>query len=204
MRRAVKVLLWVAVFAACFGVGAYVAAHTDPFPPGVEDPGARSDPGATPSGSAPSGSMGAGRWPVEIGVRTSHDLYVGGRCAGSWRIEVELEVDGSGLTGTATATLQGELRCDEPTAQVQADRVELVASGSSADGALRFRLAVTSRSPLGSQDLSGLVKTVPTLRFRLPAREGATASFDIAVPDGDRGTYGAVGQVVVSGDPTTG
>jgi hypothetical protein len=199
MRRAVKVLLWVAVFAACFGVGAFVAAHTDPFPPGVEDPGARSDPGATPSGSSASGG-----WPVEIGVRTSHDLYVGGRCAGNWRIELELEVDGSALTGTGTATLQGELRCDEPTAQVQADRVAFEASGSSADGALRFRLAATSRSPLGSQDLSGLVKTVPTLRFRLPAREGATASFDIDVPDGDRGTYGAVGQVVVSGDPTTG
>ena len=41
------------------------------------------------------------------------------------------------------------------------------------------------------------MKTIPTLRFRLPPREGATATFDITVPDGDRGTYGAVGEVVV-------
>ena len=48
MRRAVKVLLWIAVFAACFGVGAYVAAHTDPFPPGVDDPGATAGSGSRP------------------------------------------------------------------------------------------------------------------------------------------------------------
>ena len=44
MRKGVKVAAWVAVFLACAGVGAYVAAHTDPFPPGVDRPGATAPP----------------------------------------------------------------------------------------------------------------------------------------------------------------
>ncbi len=109
------------------------------------------------------------------------------------------------IRGSGPATLTGELRCDEPTAQIQAEQVELEATGNARGDELRFRLNDTSRSPVGAQDLSGLVKTLPTLRFRLPAREGATASFDTTLPDGDRGTYGAVGEVVLSStDPTRG
>jgi hypothetical protein len=192
MRRAVKVVLWVAVFAACFGVGAYVAAHTDPFPPGVEDPGARPDPSGT--STEPTGD---GAWVVQIEMRTYHDLYVGGRCAANWRAEVALEIADPALTGNGAAVLKGELRCDEPTAQVQADRIELIAVGTVQADELRFRLEDTARSPVGAQDLSGLVKTLPTLRFQLPLRDGATATFDITVPDGDRGTYGAVGDVLL-------
>src|SRR5436190_1695439 len=39
MRVAGKVVLWAAVFASAAGVGAYIAAHTEPFPP-TADPGA--------------------------------------------------------------------------------------------------------------------------------------------------------------------
>lgn len=197
MRRSVKIALWVAAFAACFGVGAYVAAHTDPFPPGVEDPGTRDL--DVPASATPQ----PGAWPLGLTTRTYHDLYVGGRCAANWRVEVVLDVVDRAVTGSGTATRKGHLRCDEPTAQVQAERVGFDASGTSAAGTLRFRLTPTTRSPAGSQELSGLVKTVPTLRFRLPADAGATASFDVTVPDGDRGTYGAVGRIVIT-DPTTG
>ena len=148
MPKWVKVLLWIGVFLACAGVGAYVAAHTDPFPPGVDDPGANS---AGPvSTEVPSGGV-----VVLIDTRTSHDLYVGGRCAISWRIELGL--------GDARAV----------------------------------------HRPVGAQELTGFAKTIPTLRFELPAHEGATATFDVDVSDRDRGTYGAVGTVTVSSVPAS-
>ncbi|HEY6568091.1 MAG TPA: hypothetical protein VI341_11305 [Actinomycetota bacterium] len=197
MRRALRTVLWIAVFGACFGIGAYVAAHTDPFPPGVEDPGARPDPDGSPTGPAADDG-----WVVQIEMRTHHDLYVGGRCAASWRVEVTLDEADLSLSGTGAAALKGQLRCDEPTAQIQADRIELEAVGVLRGGEVRFRLDDTARSPVGAQDLSGLVETLPTLRFRLPQRDGATATFDISVPDGDRGTYGAVGDVLLLA-PTT-
>lgn len=37
----VKVVVWILVLLVCAGAGAFVASRTDPFPPGVEDPGAR-------------------------------------------------------------------------------------------------------------------------------------------------------------------
>jgi hypothetical protein len=193
MRRALKVLIWVAVFAACAGTGAYVAAHTDPFPPSV-DPGARPVDGAA---STASPVPGEGSWLVRIGVRTFHDLFVGGRCATGWRIDVGLPLSNGRIDGAGVATLHGELRCDEDTAQIQAERIDLRAVGSLVDGELRFKLVETGRSPVGAQDLAGFAKTIPTLRFSLPAADGATAPFDVTVPDGDRGTYGAVGRAVL-------
>ena len=194
MPKAVKVLLWIGAFLACAGVGAYVAAHTDPFPPGVDDPGANS---AGPvSTEVPSGGV-----VVLIDTRTSHDLYVGGRCAISWRIELGLGAADGAVDGSGVATAKSELRCDEPTAQVQADELQLSATGTIVDGELHFRVDETGRSPVGAQELTGFAKTIPTLRFELPAHEGATASFDVDVPDRDRGTYGAVGTVTVSSVP---
>ena len=54
MRRGVKVAAWAAVFLACAGVGAYIAAHSDPFPPGVDRPSASSLPTGSPASSSPS------------------------------------------------------------------------------------------------------------------------------------------------------
>jgi hypothetical protein len=194
MPKAVKVLLWISAFLACAGVGAYVAAHTDPFPPGVDDPGANSV--GPVSTEVPSGGV-----LVQIDVRTFHDLYVGGRCAISWRIDLGLGATDGEIDGSGVATAKGELRCDEPTAQVQADALNLAATGTIEDGELHFRLDETGRSPVGAQELTGFAKTIPTLRFELPAHEGATAPIDVEVPDRDRGTYGAVGTVTVSTVP---
>lgn len=186
-------MIWVAVFAACAGAGAYVAAHTDPFPPSV-DPGARPVDGVASTGSpVPEG----GSWLVRIGARTYHDLFVGGRCATTWRIDVGLPVTDGRIDGAGVATMHGELRCDEETAQVQAERIDLRAVGALVGGELRFRLEETGRTPVGAQDLAGFTKTIPTLRFSMPAADGATATFDVTVPDGDRGTYGAAGRAVV-------
>ena len=194
MARVVKIAAWTVVFIACASVGAYVAAHTDPFPPGVEDPGARPD--VSGPGELPPGSLA-----VRIDTRTFHDLYVGGRCVAAWRIELAIGVRDGAIEGTGAATIKDALRCDEPTAQIQAERIDLRVVGSLADGELAFRLKTAGREPDSAQELSGFASSMPTLRFLLPAREGATASFDVRVPDRDRGTYGAVGTVVVETVP---
>jgi hypothetical protein len=193
--RLVKVITWVLVFALCAAVGAVVAANTDPFPPGVDDPGVRPSPDGSPA-EDPGGS-----WLARIDARTSHDLFVGGRCAASWRIDVGIaETDGP-IDGAGAATLRGELRCDEPTAQVQAERIELRAVGATRGGELRFRLEETGRNPAGAQELSGFLDTIPRLRLRLPARDGATATFDVEFPDGGQGTFGARGTVILTRPP---
>ncbi len=195
MRRLGKVLAWTLVFAACAAVGAVVAANTNPFPPGVEDPGARLDGSSDPVAG---GGSDGGSWLVRIDTRTFHDLFVGGRCAASWRIDVGIAVADGSIDSAGAATIKGELRCDEPTAQVQAERLDLRAVGVFRDGQLRFRLEETGRSPDGSQELSGFVETILTLRFRMPANDGATAPIDVDRPDGGQGTWGAVGTVVLT------
>ena len=121
-----------------------------------------------------SGGSDGGSWLVRIDTRTFHDLFVGGRCAASWRIDVGIAVADGSIDSAGAATIKGELRCDEPTAQVQAERLDLRAVGVFRDGQLRFRLEETGRSPDGSQELSGFVETILTLRFRMPANDGAT------------------------------
>ena len=101
-------------------------------------------------------------------------------------------------TPREAATLKSELRCDEPTAQVQAERIDLRAVGVLRDGELRFRLEETGRSPAGSQELSGFLETIPTLRLEMPARDGATASFDFEIARRGQGTFGAAGTVVLT------
>ena len=76
-------MAWVALFAACAGVGAFVAAHTNPFPPGVEDPGVERTPSPTPT---PTATPAGAAWSGGAGARTRHDLFVGGSCASDWRM----------------------------------------------------------------------------------------------------------------------
>jgi hypothetical protein len=196
VRRPVKVLVWIVVFGACAAVGAIVAANTNPFPPGVEDPGVRGSPGSTVEPD-PSEDPG-GSWLMRIDTRTYHDLFVGGRCAANWRIDVGIAVVDGPIEGAGAAVLKSDLRCDEPTAQAQAERIDLRAVGALRGDILRFRLEETGRSPAGSQELSGFLDTIPTLVLKMPAREGATASFDVEVPDGGQGSFGAVGTVVLT------
>lgn len=195
MRRLVKVVAWTLVFALCATIGAVVAANTDPFPPGVEDPGVRPSTGAPPdeASAAPSGS-----WLVRIDTRTYHDLFVGGRCAASWRVDVGIAAAGDRIDSAGAATIKGELRCTETTAQVQAERIDLRAVGRVRANEVRFRLEETGRVPAGAQELSGFLDTIPTIRFDMPTTDGARASFDIERPDGGQGSFGAVGTVVLS------
>ena len=79
MRKPVKVAAWAAVFLACAGVGAFIAANTDPFPPGVDRPGASptESVSVTPS---PSRTPVPVKWVGSLQSVTYHQLYGGGRC----------------------------------------------------------------------------------------------------------------------------
>ena len=191
-----KVVIWTIVFAACAAVGAVVAANTDPFPPGVEDPGVRQDrsPGSTPIDEPST----AAAWLVRIDARTYHDLLVGGRCAANWRIDVGVTADEGPIESGASALLKGDLRCDEPTAQVQAERIELRAVGVLRGAELRIRFEETSRSPAGSQELSGFLETIPRLRLVVPAEDGSSSYVDRAFSDGGGGTFAVVVSATIS------
>lgn len=187
MRRVVKVLIWVAVFAACAGVGAFVAAHTDPFPPGVEDPGAVSPLSPTPSiSTSPSGPQ----WSGGASAQTRHVLFVGGSCASDWQLRLAFGVNAAGIVqGTGRATLQGNLRCDFPTAQTEASTIALRVGGHQVGSTLRLTLDTTGFAPTGSGDFGGLTHTL--VRFPPLTIQGtsAQASGAASVSDGDRGHY---------------
>lgn len=198
-RRLLKVAAWAAVFLACAGVGAMIAARTDPFPPGVDDPGIR------PAPSTGSDAPGVTTWPTVVASRTWHDLPVGGRCATSWRTELDLVVDDAGsVTAEGIARLDGELRCDFPTAQLQSEELTIVGTGRLRGQELMFTIHEAGRTPPGSKDYGGLTNTLNFLRFRVPAEDGATVTLRYVRPaDAGRGEYGSVNRLMLSG-PTTG
>src|SRR5437762_5821357 len=111
MRTMVKVVVWFAVFAGAAGVGAYVAAHTEPFPPGV-DPGNQFQRTPSPTTVQP-------KWRVEMTSTTKHDLYVAHfttipqYCLSRWRSAFTFTVDSDTgkLRGSGTARRTGKLRC---------------------------------------------------------------------------------------------
>ena len=73
---------WAAVFLACAGTGAYIAAHTDLFPPGVDRQGGSPFPTVSPS---PRRRPRTPVWAGTLRSVTYHELYVGGRCTTRWR-----------------------------------------------------------------------------------------------------------------------
>jgi hypothetical protein len=169
--RIVKVAAWAAVFLACAGVGAYIAAHSDPFPPGVDRPGAVPTESATPTPSAPPSPA---TWVGSVRSFTYHQLYVGGRCTTRWRGTLGFTVDDEGdVEGTGTARLFGALACDFPIAQVQLRRIGLDVTGRLRDARLTLRLAQASVSPSGGHDFGGFGAFLP-LRVRLAVRDGAS------------------------------
>ena len=198
-RRFLKVAAWAVVFLACAAVGAFVAARSDPFPPGVEDPGVRPSPGVGADAS------GLETWPAVMNSRTWHDLPVGGRCATSWQTDLDLVVDDAGtVTIEGTARLNGDLQCDFPTAQLQTEASKIQGEGRLRGDELVFTLSEAGRRPAGSKDYGGLTNTLNFLRFRIPAEDGATVIVSFTRPaDAGRGEYGSVNRLRLSA-PTTG
>jgi hypothetical protein len=199
MSRAVKVLIWFVVFSGAAGAGAFLAAQTDPFPPGVEDPGAR------PSGIAPTRSStsspephGPASWSGTMTSTTYHQFHVGGRCITQWVTRLSFTIDEAGrVAGNGDAQLQGAAACDFPVAQVQTKSISLRVAGDVHGG--RFvvlRLTESGRDPVGSHDLGGLVGTLKAINpaVKMPATSGGSgrASVTVTVPDGDLGRYVSV------------
>ena len=81
MPKVVKVVLWVVVFGVAIAAGAYQASKSNPFPPGVEDPGAR--PSQTPKHPSPS-SPAASVADLRMQITSTHVLHVGGSCQSRW------------------------------------------------------------------------------------------------------------------------
>ena len=184
MRGWLKALLWVGILLACAGVGAFLASRSNPFPPGVPDPGA-----------VPSESVSPSSTPVEVEVRslrlvsrTMHTYHVGGSCSSDWRMDTAVRIAASGrVRGRGVARLLPGAACDFPSAQVQARRIVLRVVGRS-DGArvtLRFRTGAIV--PFAAQDLGAFLETIETLRFSIPEGSGAraTKSKRITTPNGD-------------------
>lgn len=187
MPKPLKAGLWIAVFAVFAAAGAYVAAHTDPFPPGVADPGARPD--RAPSSSTPAPEPL--RFDLTMTSDTRHELHVGGTCRTKWRTtgRVTVHADGS-VAGEGTAELRGKAGCDFSTAQVQTRSIHVVITGTLDGRVLELRFAEAGRDPKGSQDLGGFSNTlhyiVPALKLTIGEGEGVVM---VRKPDGDLGRW---------------
>jgi hypothetical protein len=189
--RWVKLMLWLGVFGVCAGVGAFVAAHTNPFPPGVADPGSRPTP-PTPTSAASTSQ----RWTLVMNSATRHDLHVGGSCRSRWHTSgrITIHPDGS-VDGRARAAVRG-WGCDFPVAQVQTRTVTLAVTGAVSGGRLVLRFSETGAVPTGSQDLGGFRETIHLLIPKVPLASGhGGAPTKASRPDGDLGRFTSVGPI---------
>lgn len=180
--------MWVVVLGVCAAAGAYVAANTDPFPPGVEDPGARATPGPdTTEGPAAQ----ARRWRVVIRSTSTHAFRVGGSCRTTWRAGFRAkEVASGAVEGAGVAELVGSPVCDFPVAQVQAESVDLAAAGSVVDGVLAFELRAGETTPPGAADAGGFLEMVGGASFEVA--DGDRAKVVTEASDGRGGTFRTV------------
>lgn len=203
MPRWAKVVTWAVVFTACAAAGAWLASRTDPFPPGVEDPGARSgpEPAATPSVKRPP------VWSGQIAATTEHRLHVGGTCRSDWLGEYRMRLLPDGTVGSAEGLLLLVPRtagCDLEQAQSQTGSVTLDIVGTwrerGSDLEIVVRFEERGLDPEGSIDVGGLLATIervqPELRAEAgPPRDTLEASVRVELGDGNQGTYVATYQV---------
>lgn len=195
MRRFVKPAVWTAVFVAAAGVGAYVAANTDPFPPGVDRPtGSTGADGSTGSTTpTPSPEAVVQLWTGRMRTAARHDLYVGGTCRSRWRTEVRLSIEPDGsATGTALARPVGDASCDFAQAQRQANRIRMSVRGRlTSAGVLALSFDHVTPVPAGSTDLGGFLTFLGLPRLALEVSEGGSAGLDLDErrDDGNRGTF---------------
>jgi hypothetical protein len=187
VAKPVKIVVWVLVFALAAGAGAFMASRSDPFPPGVEDPGARSTPTVTPTHSP----AGAQVWGLLMTSKTEHRLHEGGACTSDWIVRGGLTVTSNGsLEGQAVATLDAPAACDFTQAQVQTKKLGLDVVGVLRGSKLRLTFEETLRSPAGSQDLGGLVGTLASITPTVSVAQGrGVAGSEVTVSDGDQGSY---------------
>jgi hypothetical protein len=195
LKKPLKIVIWVAVFAACAGVGAFVASRSDPFPPGVEDPGLHT----TPSSPTQAASTA---WDLSMFVKSEHVLHEGGACRSDWKVSGTVTVQPNGqATGVADADLASPASCDFAQSQVQTKAIRLVIAGTLAHESLTLSFSEAGRTPVGSQDLGGFTNTLhflhPNLHFANGVPQGRAGSA-AARSDGDLGTYSSKGTLRLS------
>jgi hypothetical protein len=191
--KPVKVVVWILAFALAAGVGAFVASRSNPFPPGVEDPGAR----PTPTETVAPSSAAAQVWGLHMTSRTQHRLHEGGACSSDWTVKGALTATSNGsIEGQAVATLAAPAACDFSQVQVQTKRLGLDVVGALRGSKLRLTFTETLRSPVGSQDLGGFVGTLGSLTPTVNVAQGrGAATLTVTAPDGDLGSYVATNKV---------
>lgn len=183
--------MWIAALALSAGAGAFVAAHTNPFPPGVEDPGVQHSVSVSPSEGPSPSQTPATRLQVELTIASRHELHVGGTCRSGWTVVLTVrEAEDASATAQGRATLHGPSGCPFATAQIQARRIDLTGEGHVQDGTLFLAMHMAGAlRPAGSTDLGGFVETLTQLRLRLPVGGPVTALAPVTTPDGDLGRY---------------
>ena len=192
MRRLIKPAVWTAIFLACAGVGAYLAATTDPFPPGVDRPTGGPTGRGSPSPS-PSPEPVDQRWTGVMRTVSAHELFVGGACRSRWRTELQLFIRPDGRAeGSGVATPVGDAACDFQVAQEQADEVRMTLGGRlDLAGVLFLTFENPTPVPAGSTDLGGFLAFLEIPRLACESPDGETAELDFhgQRSDGNRGTY---------------
>ena len=193
-------VLWAAVFLGAAGIGAYVAAHSELFPPEVQAAT------GTPSSSAsPTGTPGPDdpTWAGVMRSASDHDLYVGGTCSTDWVTRLRFRALENGrVVGTGTSRLHGTRVCTFPNAQINAQRIEVSISGTWDGGGFHLRLRDGDRSPRGTADYGGFAPTVfddgpaAVIDVQLDSDEAASATVQMErVDDQGRGRYRSTNRV---------
>lgn len=184
MRGWVRVLLWGVILLACAGVGAFIGSRSNPFPPGVPDPGAQPSDGPSPSPPE------LDEWPITMVSRTTHTFRVGGSCTSAWRVKGTLRISVTDrITGRGVARLQRGSGCDFPSAQVQAEQVLVEFLGRREGDELDLRFQEVGRMPAGSQDLGAFVKTLETLRVAILEQPGSEVRKQTRIEDPEDEIY---------------
>ena len=200
------VAVWAAVFLGAAGIGAYIAARSELFPPEVEQAVATDVSPSSPTGTvAPVDPT----WSGAIRSNGYHDLYVGGRCTTRWVTKISfVALDNGKVVGTGTARLDGDRVCTFPNAQVNAERIEVSVEGSWDEGGFRIRLRDGDRTPRGTADYGGFAPTVfddgPTavMDVMLDSERTASATIEMeGLDDQGRGTYRSTNRVSLSLEP---
>ena len=195
MRGWARVLLWVVILLACAGVGAFIGSRSNPFPPGVPDPGA-----TPPSESLSPTPPELVRWSITMVSRTTHTYHVGGSCTSAWHLDGRLRISEAGrIRGRGIARLRPGAGCDFPSAQVQARRVVVLVSGRREGDVLALRFEVGQVLPPGAQDLGAFVKTLGELRMTIPERAGAEVSKPSRIEDPEDEIYASVTTIRLRG-----
>jgi hypothetical protein len=180
MPRPIKALLWTTAFLGAAGIGAFVAAHSNPFPPNVDGSGGVGPSVGLTSGPAPASPSQV--WKGTITSTTSHRLYVGGSCQSDWRGTILLTVhDDASIRGVGTVRRVGPLRCDFSTDQAQIARFSLIAVGTATSRGFELHLTEAASTPSsGADDYGGFLRTVLRPGARSVLEVPATAALAAA------------------------